>query len=333
MTISLVGEVTIEGARDFRTTLAEGDSGFRTFRVVTNDSTLTEADIIVATDGVRTIPAPLSLFPGSSTALCVDIWPRRDKRSTNVWIVTCTYKSILNQQELQRSANPNPIDRATATSGQSRTVMRPARRLLKTDPYKLWSEAGPGATWALGNACNSASDPLDPPIDVAYTEWAIHCEKNVASFPSWFLTHSNGVNTAAQNVTIRGTTVTIPKGCGKLGNFTFSPEKKENGTAFITIAWDTLVRIPRDLYSTETDKFGPWDEERLDEGMRTYDTTAGKWTNIPSSSGPSLSQPVPLNGVGQPINVTGARIAQSDLWWVAYRPFSDRVDYSVIPWS
>lgn len=332
MTVTLVREQDLRGQREFKRTLSEGDTGKRTFYVETNSASHTEADIIVADDGTRSIPAALSLFPGSSTAQLVSFDPYRLDNNPTKWIVVCEYKSLLNQNELERAAHTNPTDRATAISGQSRTIMRPMRRLLRTVPYKLWSEAGPGATWDTLAACNSANDSLDPPIEVAFTEWEIHCEKNVSSFPSWFHTHQNGVNNAAQNVTIMGSTHTFPKGCAKLGNFTFSPKQKENGTEFIRIGWNVTARYPRDLFDTETDVFGAWDEERLDEGLRTYDIGAEKWVNVRDKSGQSVQLPVPFDGAGSPI-ATSAAIAQSDLWWIAYRPFGARVDYSVIPWS
>ena len=333
MTILVVRELDLEGKKDYYTSLEEGEVGLRTFFVQTNDATHTQADIITAVTAFDGSAGPLGLFPGSTNAQCVKIHPTRPWKDRLCWQTTHDYKSILNQQELQRSAHPVPTDRTTAISGQSRTVMEPRRRLLRTPPYKLWSEAGPGAGWVMGSACNSATDPLDPPIDVAVTEWILHCEKNVSTFPSWFLTYGDGVNNADQAVTVRGTTVTIPKGCGKLENFTFSPERKENGTAFITIGWNVIVKVARPLFSTETDKFGPWDVERLDEGARTYSVTAGKWTNIRDTSNQSVNLPVPLDGNGAAINTTGARIPETDLWWSAYRPHGVRVDYSVIPWS
>lgn len=338
MSITYVQEMDLEGARDFYTSLEEGDVGFRTFRVLTDSAAHTEADIVGASFGGVSIPAPLELFPGSTTALCIKIRPQRDRKDTTKWLVRCDYKSILNQQELNRAADPDPLNRATICSGQSRTVMMPMRRLLRTLPYQNWSEAGPGAAWTLGMACNSATDPLDPPIDVAVTEWEGHFEKNVSALPSWVFDpttpYANGVNDADQTVNINGLgTRTIKKGTGKLSNLTFSPLKKENGTAFITIGWNVTIKGYRPLFGSESDRFGPWDQERLDEGMRTYNTSLGRWTNVPASGGGVLQLPVPFDGDGNAINTTGARIPQSGLWWIAYRPFGDRVDFSVIPWS
>lgn len=331
MAITLVREQDLGELRGYYQSADEGVVAWRTFYVETNDPSHTEAQISVASFGGVTIPLGLDFFPGSSIAQCYKIQPRRVKGSTLKWLVRCDYKSVFNQFELERSQNPNPLDRATAITGQSRTIMVPKRRLLRTPAYQEWSEAGPGSLWTLREARNSASDPLDPPIDVAMTEWELHCEKNKDTFPSWFLSDSyaNGVNSADQVVTIRGTSVTIKKGTGKLSNFTFSEERKENGTAYIRIGWNVTIRWYRPVFGSETDRFGPWDEERLDEGRRTYDNSIGRWVNLPGNIDPA----VPFNGAGGAINVTGAAIAESDLWWYAYRPFGDRVNYAVLPWS
>ena len=339
MSIVTVREFDLDGMRTYSSSLGDGEVGKRTFFVQTSDGSVVEPAVMVASAGGVTLPLMFELFPGSTRAFCHKITPTRERKDTTKWLVVCEYKSTFNNQEIQLATAANPIDRATAISGQSRTIMMPSRRLLKTAPYLAWVESGAGATWALGAATNSAKDPLDPPIDVAYTEWQLHCEKNVSAFPAWFLTYKDGVNIADQIVTIQGTAITIPKACAKLENFTFSTPKRENGTSYITIGWNTIIRYARPLVTgytiggitgfAETDRFGPWDEERLDEGMRTYDTATGKWVNVPGN----ISLPIPFDGSGKPINVTGAPIAETDLWWIAYRPFGARVDYSLLPWS
>lgn len=328
MSIIMVRELDLEGMRTFSTSLADGTVGRRTFFVQSSDGAVSESEIIVASANGVTIPVMLELFPGSTVAKCHKIDPVRDRRDTTKWRVTCEYKSQFSQSELDLSFEADPLERATRISGQSRTLLMPARRLLKTAPYLVWSEAGAGATWALGAATNSAQDPLDPPIDVAFTEWQLHCEKNVGDFPPWFLTHKDGVNAESQTVKIRETDIELPKGCSKLENFSFSTEKEENGIKYITIGWNVTIRYARPVATGETDRFGPWDEERLDEGMRTYDQAGGKWVNVPGN----IALPIPFNGAGGPINTTGAPIAETDLWWIAYRPFGERVDYSVLPW-
>lgn len=336
MTILLVKEIDLENYRDFQRSLADGDTGFRTFRVITDSISHTEPEIIVASDGTTTIPAGLSLFPGSSTAQCYLIHPYRDKLDGKKWLVRCEYKSILNQQEISRATVPIPYNRATEISGQSRTIMQPVRRMLRTVPYKLWSEAGPGATWEMGNACNSGNDSIDPPIQVAVTEWEINCEKNVQYLPTWVLDpdspYANGVNNADQVITINGVTRTIKKGTGKLSNLTFSNLKRENGYAFITISWNCTVKGYRPLFGAEADRFGPWDTERRDEGKRIYNIGKKLWENIRDKSGQSVQDPVPFDGAGGPLATTSA-IEEGDMWWIAYRPHGERVDFSIMPWA
>lgn len=337
MTILKVIELDLEGARQLKFTLGEGFTGRRTFRVLTDSAAHNEAEILAASvDGVS-IPDPLDLFPGTTSTVCVGLDPQRDKKDATKWIVRVDYKSQLNQQEQNRATSVNPLDRATIITGDSRTVMVPKRRLLRTPAYQLWSEAGPGSGWTLREARNSAADPLDPPIEVPETWWELACSKNVSELPSWVLDtespYANGVNDADQVIDINGLGErTIKKGCGKLSNLKFSALKKENGTAFITINWNVTVRPYRDVHAGETDRFSPWDEERLDEGMRTYDSAKRMWKNVREAGNQSVNLPVPFNGGGGPLAPSGTGITESDLWWYAYRP-CPRVDYSIIPWS
>jgi hypothetical protein len=254
----------------------------------------------------------------------------RDKLSSKEWIVTVDHKTIFNQQELDRNANVDPTQRPTRISGASRTIMIPVRACLRAGPYNTYP-ASPSFTMAL--ARNSANDPLDPPIEVASTEWEIHCEKNVGSLPSWILTYGNGVNTADQVVTIMGTPVTIPKGCGKLSNLTFSDRKQENDIDFITLTWNVTVRVPRQKFATESQVPSPWDEERLDEGTKSYNTSTNAWDNfVDSNKHTTITTPIPLDGTGVPINTSGSPIAETAFQRYCYRPFP-QVSYSVIPWA
>ena len=331
MTIISTTELDLKGDRSLQVTLEAGITAKRTFIVQTDDPSHTEPDILTATG----IPIGLELFPGSADARCHSYSAERIWNDRLKWKVVAEYKSIFNKAEIQRSQNPSPLDRSTVVTGQSRTIMMPVRRCLRCDAYRLWDDS---FEFKLVSPANSASDPLDPPIHVPFVEWEWHFAKNLTSFPDWAKTASyqNGVNDADQEFEDDlGNTITLEKGCAKIGNVKPSGLKKENSVDYFTLEWDVAYRRPRELISGETVAPGPWDEERLDEGMRKRVESGGEtvWENIRDKSEQSLMLPVPFGGDGLPIGSPGVAIPEADLLWYCYRPFGPRVDYSVIQWT
>ena len=352
MSIVSVRELDLEGKRKYYISLAEGTVGLRTFEIVTSTPADGEPEVIAGLGSSGYAVTPFSLWPGSTHVYCVKITPTRELRDRTTWYVTADYKTVFNIIELQRATEDDPTARPTTSSGQSRTIMMPVRRCLRTNFYKTWSEAGPGATFSLKQAANSASDPLDPPIEIPVTEWDFSFSKNVAALPTWVtdssLNYMNGVNNADQSVVVGGATRTIPKGFGKISNVGFGETQQENGIEYIPLHWNVTLREPRQLASGESTAPGPWDVERLDEGMRTIanpssSSSGAIWTNIRDSSGKqTISLPVPFNGSGQPLapssgasssGILSSPIPEANLYWACYRPFGPRVDYSVIPWT
>jgi len=194
----------------------------------------------------------------------------------------------------------------------------------------------------MSTAANSASDPLDPPVEIPSTEWELHCQKHVSSLPGWFLdpTYQNGVNSNNQSLTIQGTSYVIPAGYGKLSNLQFSDLKQENDIDFITISWNTTIRNPRQAFTGESNVPSPWDVERLDAGMRTRvkmgagGAGSSKWQSILDSTGShAVTTPVPFDGSGQPILDDGSGIPESSLYKFCYRPNGPQVDFSIMPWT
>ena len=324
-------ELDLAGDRDLNESLDGGHNAHRTFLTMTDNVTDTESTILAH----ASIPALGALFPGSSIVYCHNRNPTRPFKDRTQWRTVIQYKSDMNQKEVDRITNPAPLDRRTVVSGQFRTVMRPVRRCLRRDAYQLYTS---GAV-SLKSAANSAGDPLDPPVEAAIAEAELRFSKNVTTLPTWFANvaqnYHNGVNNANQTITIVGVTYTLAAGTAKLGNFAFSELKRENGTDFVTISWSVTVAQPREVMSGESSAPSPWDVERLDEGMRTRDTsvTDPLWKNVRDANGDSIMLPVPFDGSGQPITTAGTAIPETDLWWFLYRPFGPQVDYSVIPWT
>jgi hypothetical protein len=304
--------------------------------VTTNNSADTEPYVFAnaQSTGPNPLPAPLTLFPNSSISFSYQYEVVRSEEDTTKWFITVDYKTIFNQFELDRANYQDPTLRPARVSGQSRTIMQPVRTMPRIGPYNTY----PTGTQTFNTvvAANSAGDPLDPPVEIALTEWEIHVTKNVTQMPTWFGTYNNGVNKANQTVVIQGANWTIPAGCGKLSNFTFSDLKQENGIDFIEIGWNCTVRLPRQKRSGETVAPSPWDSERLDEGTRVRSNFGGSnyyWANIRDQYGQNLTHPVPFSGNGGPATNSGAAILESQLQFYCYRPFGPQVDYSVMPWS
>jgi hypothetical protein len=332
MAVTSVVELDIAGERDLNESLEGGHNAYRTFIATTNDPTDTESTVLAHVD----IPTLGELFPGSSIVYCNNRNPSRPWKDRTKWRVRCSYKSDMNQNEIDRITTAAPLDRRTKVSGQFRTVLKPARRCLRhEDAYKTYAPAG----FSLRSAANSASDPLDPPIEIAVAEAELRFSKNVAVLPDWFanvaLNYHNGVNDDDQEITILGTDYTLAKGTAKLGNFAFSEINRENGTDFVTITWSVTVSQPRELVGSESEAPSPWDVERLDEGMRkrVVSGTETIWANILDENNTPLMLPVPFDGDGDPITVDGTAIPEDELYWFLYRPFGPQVDFSVIPWT
>lgn len=342
MSITSCIELDLEGARTFRIALADGTTCRRSFRVLSDSSADTETSVFsgAQSSSPNALPAPLSLFPGSTIAYCYQYDIVRDKSATNAWLVSVDYKTIFNQNELDRNSDQDPTARPTRISGVSRSLFVPVRFMLRSPAYTTWN---PNAAFTMCTAANSATDPLDPPVDQPATEWELHCEKHVPYLPAWFGAssgYSDGVNASDQNITVQGQVFNMLAGSAKLSNFTFSDHKQENGVSFITIGWNVTLRKSRQPIGGEQSVPGPWDVERLDEGMRTRKQVAATstaaasaiWENVKDKAGTTVMTPVPFNGRGKPISDPGIAIPENKLNKFCYRPCGSRVDFSVIPW-
>lgn len=335
MTIISCTEMDLRGSRDLTWSLEEGIVGKRSFQVVTDNRLDLEWQVISSSWDASPNPLPrfYDLWPGSDIGRCTRLHPSRPFEDTKTWLIEAEYKTVFGQQERDRAAFVNPLERPSRITGGSRTVMMASRFALRTKPYSTW----PPEPWSssiglfkMQTAANSASDPLDPPIDVPWTEWEIRVEKNVSELPWWYFTYANCVNNADQVFYLNGTPNVIPMGCGKLGNFSFSEVQNENDVSFITIGFTVTIRYRRPPILTESAVSFPWDTERLDEGSRVPEGTG--WKVLKDKTGSVTLGVVPFDGAGAPIDTSGAPIPETSLKRFCYRTFPVG-DYSVLPWS
>lgn len=193
----------------------------------------------------------------------------------------------------------------------------------------------------IGSPSNSATDPFDPPVEAPITEWIATITKNLTDPPGWVLTYDNTVN--SDEFVLDG--LTVPIGCAKTEGIRIGEIMVENGFVYRTISLNVVLRHKRDVRTggtytnnagaeivvpDETDVPEPWDIEVLDEGMRTYSETSKKWSNIETTDG-FASKPLPLDGDGQPLDPTEAKIPEFALWWRLFRPFQRKPFNGVLP--
>jgi hypothetical protein len=364
VTILSCVEQDLEGAKEYEKSLTDWVTAKRLFLVQSSIYNDTEENVLSSSVALG-LPAGLDYYPGSSVSRAHKFRVSRSKKDTRHWYVTVEYKTIFSKQEIDRNNFADPTARPTITTGQSRTIMVPVRRVARTPWYQGnypgtgSSSSSSGATaYNLQTPSNSAGDPYDPPLEVAMTEWELHSVKNVSTFPSWFAGSSgyaNGVNNADQLVTLQAAissssssssssiaavTFTLAKGTAKLSNLVFSAPRNENNINYIEIAWNTTIRLP--VYGAPP----PWEIEILDMGMRTRQTIGssssssssstspkGVWKGIRDANGQYISTAIPFNGAGDQLADVGAAIPDSSLWKSAYRPFGTPVDFSVMPWT
>ena len=324
MTITSVTEDPWE--LDAEESLQDGITGVRVFNVYSDRMDEDFGTVLAA--------CPVSLgavFPGTLTCQCVSRKPKRASRDDfSKFTVTCNYKSILNQTEQSRIDHPNPLDRTAKVTWTSRTVMEAKNRLqLATAAsglelaYKTFSSSFTfdGKPYLTAN---TARDPFDPPIEVPTVEWIAAITKNVTEPPEWLETYDNTVNDADIYVGRR----LVKKGCGRMGDIRIGENMKENGVVFCQVQFSIMTRKPRTARTGETVVPEPWDIEVLNEGMRTFG--ASRWKNIVDQNGQAVAKPVALDATGAPISVSGAPIAESDLYWMLFRD-CERKNFLTLP--
>lgn len=339
MTVTSCTEIDLEGERSYTTSLESGTVGKRTFIAYSNSTSETETSVISGAQVLGVVPLPFELFPGSPYGRCHSLSAVRQFKDRHHWKITAEYKSMFSQTEKDRATYVDPTERPTRITSQSRTIMIPVRTMLRTPAYKLFTSS---LNFTLVTASNSAGDPLDPPVEMPSTQWELHCQKDMGYLPNWFLNtaYQNGVNANDQLITICGTSYVLPAGYAKLSNLNLSELKYENEITYVTLSWNVTFQMPRQKATGETAVPGPFDVERLDEGMRTRvkkgvgGSPSTYWQNVKDFTGSqSVTSPVPFDGSGSPLKSDGSGIAETELYRYCYRPFGPRVDFSVIQWT
>lgn len=160
-------------------------------------------------------------------------------------------------------------------------------------------------------AVNSAGDPFDPPPTRDQSRRTAIIKKNLFSVPSWILSYEDAINNAP--FTLDG--ITIPKNWAKIQKIGVSNLQRRNGIYFRTV---TIVM--------HFNKF-TWKKRLLDCGYRRiHPNDPTKRIKIVNNDGTDPSNPVLLDGMGQPLSPPTVENAV----FLEYDAYAE-MDFSVLP--
>lgn len=212
------------------------------------------------------IPRYLAPHPGNLFSTCRRLQIRM-LQHWQWWMVTAEYSTApLQQDEKDRSENPNPLDRRARIRWSSQQYRKP-----------VWKDRDGKAI------LNSAGQPFDPLPEIDASHWVATVTKNMTFVPSWLLEYEDAVN--SDGYTIDGLSVEPKK--SKLMHLDIGDVQEENGYEFRPVS-----------FTIEFRKDG-WDLEILDAGFEELaDGPDGEPTRILDKRGNFVSHPWPLNADG-----------------------------------
>lgn len=274
------------------------------------------------------LPARYTPFSGNMFATVRRVALHREKQAPKIWRAVVHYSSVpLTEKEEEKNSTPNPSNRLAEIEWEA-------------TPYQM-------PLWVSVNGqriCNSAGDDPDPVPEKTDYHWVANVTKNVSVIPPWLLDYPGKVNRFAY--TIEGLPVLAK--ASRLVSLRLSKKLREGTFGYRTITMGIEFRSRRKNGDTElplapiyeagdfiarsykiNDKAAPpFDLELPDIGLHRYDFVTGKLTRIKTSDTPpqNVSQPVPLNGSGQPVANPSLESAYG-LTWQIY----ETRDFSVLP--
>lgn len=242
----------------------------------------------------------------------------RESNSLEYWILTAVYRDEeVNEDDnrLDDSGQPtdNPMDIRPEVECQTVQYTRPvegAVYLSGFDPAKR--------SHAMVNdgkfrpICNSALASFDPPPEADDSRWTIRVKRNVKTI-NCDEVKTNCVNTAAVTFQYRGIKKTVPAWCGKLRDFQAAPRHHHQYGDYVEV---TLFFDVKDVGD------GTWRIKVLDQGLsaramegdpdghggliyedsRAFVEEICPQRRLVDPDGQPISEPVLLDGDGQPLN-------------------------------
>lgn len=237
----------------------------------------------------------------------------RDPGSTLIWFATLTYRDEeIDEEQIDESGNPtdNPTDMRPELEVQTVQYSRPVEKALYLGGF-----TGIAHTKLTGDelkpVVNSALAVYNPPPEIDHHRWTLRVKRNVVSI-NCDTVKNNVVNNAAITFQYRGVKKTIPQYCGKTRDFRASPRHHHAYGDYVEIElWIDVI----------DDGDRTWRPKYLDAGFaaramlgdpdghggaiyedsRAFIEELAPQRRLTDSEQIPLSEPVPLNGDGQPL--------------------------------
>lgn len=269
----------------------------------------------------------------------------RDAKSLEYWILTATYKDEAAGDESSKDAggNPtdNPMDFRPEVEVQTVQYTRPCESAEYIEGF-----LATGRSHAMVNdqkrrpICNSALSIFDPPPERDDSRWSIRIKRNMVGIDCDSVP-TNCVNSAAVVFNYRGVKKTVPKYCGKLRDFQASPRTHSKYGDYVE------VTMMFDVYDTAD---GSWRFKILDRGFSAramlldpdghggtiYDNSAAfveeaaPQRRLNDADGLPLSEPVLLNGDGQPLHTFKDPAAPKESIYAIWKDYDEK-DWNTWP--
>lgn len=246
----------------------------RLFRVYTDSLN----DTPVTAETASSIPTIGSAYPGDTTRRVQSVSARREQANRLVYVVTVEYSSKATEGDAVAAENPLSRPREVSWDFEE-----------STEP--IYDD---GAGTAI---TNSANITFDPPIQEKVSDLVMTYTKNFATFDApKFIDYKDAVNNDPFQVPGG---YTIDPGVAKIVGFSAN-EQTENNITFFRI---TIKIAFRPNYSNGN---SGWTRNIVDEGrvrLNPYGVLPwqDKYIAILDAQGQPVTDPVPLDGTGQPL--------------------------------
>jgi hypothetical protein len=243
---------------------------------------------------------------------------RREANSIEHWILTAVYRDEESKEDdsnLDTAGNPtdNPLDMRPEVEVQTVQYTKPveaAKYVSGWDPAKR--AHGMVSDGKLRPICNSALSVFDPPPEADDARWTIRVKRNLQAIDCDQV-KTNSINSAAIVFSYRGIKKTVPQYCGKLRDFAAAPRHHPQYGDYVEVTLFFDVKDAED---------GTWRMKILDMGLSAramegdpdghggtiYDDSRMMieemvpQRRLADADGTPISEPVLLDGDGQPLN-------------------------------
>lgn len=259
-------------AETFRDKTQDMKTGFKTFKVVSDNRTLDLADTALNAGGVPNVGDPWSI--ADPDVICASVKASQFNDASLLWIVTADY--VLRPTLW-------PVDIFIDFS-RSRELISPLRKTIFNEPI-----------------CNSANQRFDPDIETDVFDMQITRVRNVQTFSAGLASlYMDSVNDAPIQVTGNNlSSLTLGAETARVVGYRGDPVHA-NGMAYYVETVTLGIRLEE------------WKLNRLDDGRMEFQAGGGAiQINILDTQGMPVAEPVMLNGSGNRLAPGGTPVYKS----------------------